>query len=276
LLKDTRNCSLPRVSRNLLVSRCGTRARVHSRSTEDSLSRNLLVALRCPYSTQQQSTEDRRLARVRRWLSRVRGSLPEVHAAASRVLRRAWRPSMEGTAPLVVSTASHGPARFSTRRGSRSNGGALEDARAARRAVAVGRPRSLRLDLRCYGSGRASASVAVGRRGRRVRARRRFAVYPGEFISSVLACIARHPTYAVVVRCPCPYRHVRIVHRIPKSDKSALYRASNRAPCLSPHECFLNSADPLFIRPSSNNVGLLCSCPSTAAPMPLLSPNPLI
>jgi hypothetical protein len=69
---------------------------------------------------------------------------------------------MEGTAPLVVSTASHGPARFSTRRGSRSNGGALEDARAARRAVAVGGPGGLRLDLRWYGSGGASASVATG------------------------------------------------------------------------------------------------------------------
>jgi hypothetical protein len=134
---------------------------------------------------------------------------------------------------------------------------------------------------RTWGPPPGSSLVRLGRgqrvRGdRRVRARRRFVVYPGEFISSVLACIARRPTYTVVVRCPCPYRHVRIVHRIPKSDKSALCRASNRAPCLSPHECFLNSADPLSIRPSSNSVGLLCSCPSTAAPMPQLSPNPLI
>ncbi|AQK54116.1 hypothetical protein ZEAMMB73_Zm00001d051381 [Zea mays] len=85
---------------------------------------------------------------------------------------------MEGTAPLVVSTASHGPTLFSTRRGSRSDGGALEDARAARRAVAVGGPGGLRLDLRWYGSGGASASVAARRRDQRVRACRRFAVYP--------------------------------------------------------------------------------------------------
>jgi hypothetical protein len=259
-----------------LVSRAALPMLAYTAGQQKTLSRNLLVTLRCPCSTQEPSTEHRRLARVRRWLSRVRGSLPELRAAASCVLRRAWRPSMEGTAPLVVSTASHDPTLFSTRRGSRSDGGALKDARAARRAVAVGGPGGLRLDLRWYGSGGASASVAARRRDRRVRACRRFAVYPGDFISSVLVCIARHPTYTVVVRCPCPYRHVRIVHRIPKSDKSALCRASSRAPCLSPHECFLNSADPLFIRPSSNIVGLLWSCPSTAAPMPLLSPNPPI
>jgi hypothetical protein len=68
------------------------------------------------------------------------------------------------------------------------------------------------------------ASVAA------VRDSRRFAVCPRECpSSSVLACAAHHPTYVVVLWCMCPYRQVRIVHRIPKSDKSTPCRTSDHA-----------------------------------------------